>query len=170
VVKAILVDSWVKAAYVRVHDLLVVGDLVVQLDGIGTTAKKGFPRVCWIHDVDCLEEGLHLWVGLELAFIVALPYFFDDPTGLLQLLLALQCARVGFGGRVHVIGSQLTSHHHVLWAAVPVAAVELKHFDSIDAVLLVLNNLPLAINIVSGIPDMNILLVAEPFEPLEGLY
>jgi len=51
-VKAILVDRWVKATYVSVHDLLVVGSLVVQLDGIGVPAKKGFTRVHGIHDVD----------------------------------------------------------------------------------------------------------------------
>jgi len=71
---------------------------------------------------------------------------------------------------VHVIGGQLASLDHAARAAVPVASGKLKDSAPADTVHLVLQNLPFAVHVVSGMSDVNILLVTEPFEPLDGLY
>ena len=56
-------------------DLFFIFNLVVQFDGIGSTAKEGYARVERWHDVEFIDELFHLKISVYHLFPFALPHF-----------------------------------------------------------------------------------------------
>ena len=70
-----LVDPLLQRRHVQVLDPFPSGrvGLVMQFDGVGSSAEKGVPWLQWVHPVAGSQEGLERSVGLDLSVPVALP-------------------------------------------------------------------------------------------------
>ena len=69
-----LVDPRVQGGDIDVMDLLVGGHLMVQFHGIGSTSTESVTRVEGLVELQVVDEGSDLWVGLFETFPFTFPY------------------------------------------------------------------------------------------------
>ena len=77
-IPSVLIDKGLKTLIVVIINLFPLFHLVVQLIGVGPTAKEGVPQVQGLRELVILEERSNGRVGLTLTFPLALPHGFDQ--------------------------------------------------------------------------------------------
>ena len=96
-----LVHPWVQGGDINVMDLLSGGDMMVQLDSIGTTPAEGVSQIEWLDELKLGHKRTDVQGGVFETGPITFPHFHDSEPSFSKLLDPL------LGGFVDIMQSAL---------------------------------------------------------------